>query len=288
MVCARRLAKRPSLFIVRKIEPIYREQDTLPSSYQLERDLDWPGGEMIGKSGVWGPVTASGGVLISAMALMGWWFVRMPRSPAPPNPPEIAMNPSSSQIKPPPLRPVAPPEVDAPAVTSFGPRVDVVRITPNGDVVVAGRTSPSATVTLLDRGETMVETRADPATGEFVLLPPRLGPGAHALSLRSMVSSNDVKEIVVQMFSIAPQNKASNDRTQTDAGPTFVQAEPQASASEFRARSSKTTIARGDTLWRISRERLGRGALYPVIYEANSTKIRDPNRIYPNQTLTIP
>jgi nucleoid-associated protein YgaU len=48
------------------------------------------------------------------------------------------------------------------------------------------------------------------------------------------------------------------------------------------------TIVRGDTLWRISREHLGHGALYRTIFQANAEKIRNPHRIYPGQSLTIP
>jgi nucleoid-associated protein YgaU len=130
----------------------------------------------------------------------------------------------------------------------------------------------------------MLETQADPATGEFVLLPPRLGAGAHQLSLRSTTSSDGAqsKETAVQTFSIAPQIKTANAGTPAPsalAGPR---------PSSISASGGKATIMRGDTLWRISRERLGRGALYPTIVQANSTNIRDPNRIYPGRTLTIP
>jgi nucleoid-associated protein YgaU len=134
----------------------------------------------------------------------------------------------------------------------------------------------------------MLETRADPATGEFVLVPPRLGAGAHRLSLRGSTSSNsaDVQERAVQAFSIAPQVKASNAFVLTPSGAVSGQIEPR--AAEAGARRGQATIMRGDTLWRLSRDRLGRGALYPTIYQANSGKIRDPNRIYPDQILTIP
>jgi len=142
---------------------------------------------------------------------------------------------------------------------------------PNGDVVVAGRAEPGARVALLDNGETLLETQADPATGEFVILSPRLGIGAHSLSLRSAASSDPVQvaQRFIQAFSISPP-------------------EVKAPASAIAASSGNATIVRGDTLWRISRERLGRGALYPTIYQANSTIIHDPNLIYPGHTLTIP
>jgi nucleoid-associated protein YgaU len=51
---------------------------------------------------------------------------------------------------------------------------------------------------------------------------------------------------------------------------------------------STVTVSRGDSLWRISRLRLGRGMRYTVIYEANSSQIRNPNLIYSGQVLVLP
>lgn len=51
---------------------------------------------------------------------------------------------------------------------------------------------------------------------------------------------------------------------------------------------STVTVTRGDSLWRISRLRLGHGMRYTVIYEANSSQIRNPNLIYSGQVLVLP
>ena len=47
-------------------------------------------------------------------------------------------------------------------------------------------------------------------------------------------------------------------------------------------------VARGDSLWRISRSTYGDGRRYPSIFEANRTRIRNPNLIYPGQILVVP
>ena len=47
-------------------------------------------------------------------------------------------------------------------------------------------------------------------------------------------------------------------------------------------------VARGDTLWRISRRLLGQGVRYTQIYKVNAGQIRDPNRIWPGQVLVAP
>jgi nucleoid-associated protein YgaU len=48
------------------------------------------------------------------------------------------------------------------------------------------------------------------------------------------------------------------------------------------------TVARGDSLWRISRKLLGHGMRYTSIYEANASQIRDPDLIYPGQVFVMP
>jgi len=47
-------------------------------------------------------------------------------------------------------------------------------------------------------------------------------------------------------------------------------------------------IARGDSLWALSRLAYGDGARYAVILNANREKIHNPNLIYPGQTFVLP
>lgn len=48
------------------------------------------------------------------------------------------------------------------------------------------------------------------------------------------------------------------------------------------------TVKRGDCLWNIAKRFYGNGARYTTIYNANRSKIRNPNLIYPGQVLWIP
>jgi len=48
------------------------------------------------------------------------------------------------------------------------------------------------------------------------------------------------------------------------------------------------TVSRGDTLWAISRRHYRRGIRYPIIYNANRDRIRDPDLIYPCQRFRLP
>lgn len=48
------------------------------------------------------------------------------------------------------------------------------------------------------------------------------------------------------------------------------------------------TVKSGDSLWAIAKKFYGNGAKYTAIYNANRSKIKNPNLIYPGQVLTIP
>jgi nucleoid-associated protein YgaU len=57
---------------------------------------------------------------------------------------------------------------------------------------------------------------------------------------------------------------------------------------EDEPKIATTVVARGDSLWRISRVTYGVGTRYALVYKANRDRIRDPNRIYPGQTFVLP
>ncbi len=48
------------------------------------------------------------------------------------------------------------------------------------------------------------------------------------------------------------------------------------------------TVQPGNTLWGISRRAYGEGILYVRVFEANRSRIRDPDLIYPGQVFTVP
>ncbi len=62
------------------------------------------------------------------------------------------------------------------------PVFDVVRVEPNGDAVIAGHAAAKAAVELRDGGKVIAQAAADDS-GQFVILPPALGPGSHHLEL---------------------------------------------------------------------------------------------------------
>ena len=48
------------------------------------------------------------------------------------------------------------------------------------------------------------------------------------------------------------------------------------------------TVKKGDTLWGIAKKYYGNGAQYKKIYNANKSKIKNPDLIYPGQKFLIP
>ena len=54
------------------------------------------------------------------------------------------------------------------------------------------------------------------------------------------------------------------------------------------AAAADYTVQRGDSLWKIARERLGDGTRWGELYEANRDIIRNPSLIYAGQVLEIP
>jgi nucleoid-associated protein YgaU len=81
----------------------------------------------------------------------------------------------------------------------------------------------------------------------------------------------------------------------TDAHPTPDQSEisaaPGAVARGVASPSTPSqtyTVKEGDTLSKIAKEVLGDSSRYHELFAANQPMLKDPNKIYPGQVLTIP
>jgi nucleoid-associated protein YgaU len=70
------------------------------------------------------------------------------------------------------------------------------------------------------------------------------------------------------------------------AGVASVEDEVKTEAAE--AESTMYTVKKGDTLWAIAKAQYGEGSKYMAIFEANRPMLKDPDKIYPGQTLRIP
>ena len=65
-----------------------------------------------------------------------------------------------------------------------------------------------------------------------------------------------------------------------------VQEPPRETTSAPKA--ANYTVKSGDCLWNIAKKQLGDGSRWKEIYELNKDKIKNPNLIYPDQSLILP
>lgn len=75
---------------------------------------------------------------------------------------------------------------------------------------------------------------------------------------------------------------------------TIKQERPVATQTQTRAvnnsnnTSTNYTVVKGDCLWKIAKRFYGVGSRWTEIYNANKSKIKNPNLIYPGQVFAIP
>jgi len=91
------------------------------------------------------------------------------------------------------------------AADTIKPTFDVVRISPSGDAVIAGRAAPGAEITVMLDGEKEIGTVRADERGEWVLLPSEpLPPGTHEFTLSSRLPNGAVIESDQAVVLVAP------------------------------------------------------------------------------------
>jgi nucleoid-associated protein YgaU len=189
-----------------------------------------------------------------------------------------------------------------PADAQSEPVFDIARIERSGDAVIAGRAAPGATVELLRGGEVYDRAVADDS-GQFVMVPPRLPSGEYELTLRSKQrdgkQATSEQKVVIAVGDVQPN--LSPDQSALDQPPVRQNIPSQLSNATAALppvgklpsalgvpKTTHTIVSHGDSLWRISRAAYGAGLRYAIIYKANHDQIRNPDRIFPGQTLVLP
>ncbi len=196
------------------------------------------------------------------------------------------------------------------------PSFDIARLE-GADAVIAGRAAPGAIVDLLRDGERLDRAVAD-ASGQFVMVPPRLPAGSYELTLSARLPDGIVasskKGVKVTVSDTGASSRSEQPRAeyipestsqarsqsqplaakrQAKAASQPAQANPgraseEGGSSAVEPRHLTKVVSRGDSLWHISRITYGDGTRYAIVYQANRDRIRNPNLIHPGQVLVLP
>jgi nucleoid-associated protein YgaU len=140
--------------------------------------------------------------------------------------------------------------------------VDALEYDAQGRVVLSGRATPGATVQMYLGNHPMATTTADAAGGW------------------SATSNRPVS---------TKRRELRLDQLAEDGRVTQRIAVPLAQAAGGQLRPGQAyTVQAGNSLWQIARRTYGDGVRYVIIYSANLSQIRDPERIYPGQVFKLP
>jgi nucleoid-associated protein YgaU len=181
--------------------------------------------------------------------------------------------------------------------------VDVVEIEPGGKFHASGRADSGAAVRLyLD--DSFVASATAGADGRFaVTINKAVAPGSYRVRVDEVEShSGAVRARAEVPFNVpdamvtasAPAQATASKRPDVAAARKLAAAtatvlpDGGSASNVVGPKIATTTVSRGDSLWRLSRNTYGVGTRYAVIYKANREQIRNPNLIRPGQVLVLP
>jgi nucleoid-associated protein YgaU len=182
--------------------------------------------------------------------------------------------------------------------------VESVEIEPGDKFHASGRAHPGGALRLYLNDNFVASVTAG-ADGRFaVTINEGVTPGSYRVRLDEVEPNSGVVRARVEVpfnvpdtmetASVPPQAKASKPRDTAAARQPQLAAAVASIPSDGGSPSAvvpkiaTTTVSRGDSLWRLSRQTYGVGTRYAVIYKANREQIRNPNLIHPGQTFVLP
>ncbi|MDA9522291.1 peptidoglycan-binding protein LysM [Bradyrhizobium sp. CCBAU 11434] len=154
-------------------------------------------------------------------------------------------------------------------------------------------------------GSVTQSSRTMPVTiAEAAPPPARVAVAAKPEAKPQEAKPDDKPEVVASLpaprLASTPERSAARPRMMGPSKPKSMARVPATSAIVAAASpaevlntapaeaSGSRVISKGDSLWALSRLAYGDGARYAVIFNANREKIRNPNLIYPGQTVLVP
>lgn len=178
-------------------------------------------------------------LLVPAIVVVaaGFWLARTPApgpAPAPVTAPQAPAVP-----------PVAP-EAAKQQPGAVAPSFDIVRVAPDGSVVVAGRAAPGARVGLRENGTDIASAQAD-AQGQFVIVPNRpLAPGGRELTLMAQGTDGSLVPGSAPVVVVVPEHPGSQlaQNAPAPAEPVAVLTPPNAPPRVLQAPAAARGQAR--------------------------------------------
>ncbi len=183
--------------------------------------------------------------------------------------------------------------------------VEAVETEPGGKLHVSGQARPGAAARLYINDSFVASVTAG-ADGRFaVTINEGVAPGSYRVRLDEVGSNSGAVRAraevpfnvpdTVATASMPAQATASKrpdivaaQQPQLAAAVATVQPDGGSPSTVVVPKIATTTVSRGDSLWRLSRDTYGAGTRYAVIYKANRKQIRNPNLIYPGQIFVLP
>jgi nucleoid-associated protein YgaU len=184
--------------------------------------------------------------------------------------------------------------------------VEAVETEPGGKLHVSGQARPGAAVRLY-LNDSFVASVTAGTDGRFaVTINEGVAPGSYRVRLDEVESNSgavraraevpfNVPDTVVTgavpsqaTASKRPDIATAAKQAQLAAGVATVMPDGGSPSTVVVPKIVSTTVSRGDSLWRLSRDTYGAGTRYAVIYKANRKQIRNPNLIYPGQIFVLP
>ncbi len=200
---------------------------------------------------------------------------------------------------------------DKPETFTPGVSIRTVEAEQDGGFYASGRAAPGARLRIYLNETLLADVTADTSgqwslriakgmtTGKYAVRADQIDPARGSVLARAEApfaySPVDVTAAAATSTIAAPAGSVLTSRKE-NAGAVVSDASTQSAAAVAPVAPASVTVdkvatasvVRGDSLWRISRKMLGQGVRYTQIYDANTSQIRDPRRIYPGQILVMP
>jgi hypothetical protein len=140
--------------------------------------------------------------------------------------------------------------------------MDTVEYDAQGRVVLSGHATPNATLQIYLGNELLATVTADSAGGWKA----------------TSAGSVGQRPLELRVDQLAEGGRVAQRLALPLAQPTTLQL----------AGGQDYVVRRGNSLWQIAKRTYGNGTRYLIIYSANLTQIKDPERIYPGQVFKLP